>query len=250
MGLAGLEDRLREMRRRVGEELVAGLRSGGGEVLGGVERVVFFYGNGLSDDCDYCKRAMFLFAVALCLRELVVEMQAEREAQNVTGSTLGTIPIYMPAFDTLRRWNPAEEEFLQKHGVEFVESNAGLFLKVDERTAVVSYRNFNPVKQVVADLARPAVLICRPVVEDPEQDFSWKEQENDEGENVRVPAVRSRFIEPAAIVVDPDSPRVREMVRGYKAYELPELPGEKVDKEVLSLYMREAGTSTKAEYYA
>ena len=247
---AGLEDRLGEMRRRLGEELVAGLRKGGREVLGGVEKVVFFYGNGLSDDCDYCKRAMFLFAVALCLRELVVEIQGQKGAETGTGSTSKTIPIYMPAFDTLRRWNPAEEEFLHKHGVEFVESNAALFLEVDERTVVVSYRNFNPVKQVVADLARPAILICRPVAEDPEQDFSWKEQENDEGETVRVPTVRSRFIEPAAIVVDPDSPRVREMVKGYEAHELPELPGEKVDKEVLSLYMRKAGTSTKAEYYA
>ncbi len=246
LDLAGLEDRLGEMRRRVGEELVAGWRRGENEVLRGVERVVFFYGNGLSDDCDYCKRAMFLFAVVLCLRELVVEIQGETE----TESTPGTIPIYMPAFDTLRRWNPAEEEFLQKHGVEFVESNAALFLEVDERTVVVSYRNFNPVKQVVADLARPAVLICRPVTEDPEQDFSWKDHENDEGEIVRAPTVRSRFIEPAAIVVDPDSPRVREMVKGYEAHELPELPGEKVDKEVLSLYMRKASTSTKPEYYA
>jgi hypothetical protein len=114
---------------------------------------------------------------------------------------------------------------------------------------VLSYRNFNPVKQVVADLARPAALICRSVSEDPEQDFSWKEQENDDGETLRVPTVRSRFLEPGSIVVDPDSPRVRQLVKGYDAHELPEMPGDKVDKEALSLYVRKEGVPTAVDYY-
>jgi hypothetical protein len=194
----------------------------------------------MSDDCDYCKRAMFLFAVAVCLRDWVMEMK---------GGAGPRIPIFMPAFDTLRRWNPAEEEFLQQNGVEFVESNGELFLKVDERTAVVSYRNWNPVKQVVADLAKPALMICRPVSDDPEQDFAWKEQENDDGETIRVPTVRSRFIEASTIVVDPDSPRVRELVKDYDKYELPELPRGTADEEVLSLYMRKADACTKVEYW-
>jgi hypothetical protein len=205
-----------------------------------VDKIVFFYGNGMSDDCDYCKRAMFLFAVAVCLRELVMELRASTAEPR--------IPIYMPAYDTLRRWNTQEQFFLGPNGVHFVESNGELFLKVDERTVVVSYRNWNPVKQVVADIAKPAMMICRPVSDDPD-DFGWKEVENDDEEIVRVPKVRSRFIEHSAIVVDPDSPRVRKLVKDYDKYELPELPGDTADKETLSLYVRKPEASTKVEYW-
>jgi hypothetical protein len=209
--------------------------------LGVVDKVVVFYGNGMSDDCDYCKRAMFLLAVVECLREKVVELRGE-------GAKMP--PIYMPAFDTLRRWNDDEETVLRKRGVEFVDSNGEMFLMIDERTLVVSYRNWNPVKQVVADLARPAAIICRPVSDDPEQDFAWKDQENDDGETVRVPTVRSRFIEPATIVVDPDSPRVRKLVADYDKYELPELPAGTTGAEVLSLYVRKPEAATEVEYWS
>jgi hypothetical protein len=206
-----------------------------------MDKIVFFYGNGMSDDCDYCKRAMFLFAIAVCLRDLVMELRG--------GAAGGQrIPIYMPAYDTLRRWNTQEQFFLGPNGVYFVESNGELFLKVDERTLVLSYRNWNPVKQVVADLAKPAMMICRPVSDDPD-DFGWKEVENDEEEIVRVPKVRSRFIEHSAIVVDPDSPRVRKLVTDYDRYELPELPGDTAEKEVLSLHVRKPEASTKVEYW-
>lgn len=251
----GLEGRLVEERGRVmaGEgwrALVEGVKSGRGlgvgvecgkekEVLKGVKRIVFFYGNGLSDDCDYCKRAMFMFAVATCLRDLVAELG---------GSQGSEMPIYMPAFDTVRRWNATELAFLDSHGVTLVDSNGELFLQVDERTAVVSYRHWSPVKQVVADFAKPAVLVCRSVLDDPEQDFTWKEVEGEDGEMVRVPRVRARFMD-ASIAEDPDSPRVRKLVRDYDRYKLPELPGETEAKEDFSLYLRKPDASTDAEYW-
>ncbi|KAK4120685.1 hypothetical protein N657DRAFT_152442 [Parathielavia appendiculata] len=205
----------------------------------GVDKVVFFYGNGISEDFDYCRRAMFLFAVAVCLRDLVMEL---REAKGEG------IPIYMPAYDTARRWNLQEQSFLDPHGVHFVESNGELFLKVDERTMVVSYRNWNPVKQVVADIARPAMMICRPVSEDLE-DFGWNEVDNDEQETLLVPKVRSRHIDFSTIVVDPDSPRVRKLLYNYDRYELPELPGDIEEKDILSLYLRRPGASLEVEYW-
>jgi hypothetical protein len=183
---------------------------------------------------------MFLFAVAVCLRDLVRELNGE--------SGRG-IPIYMPAFDTLRRWNEAESEFLEENGVEFIESNGELFLKVDEWAVVVSYRNWNPVKQVVADIAKPAAMICRPVSDDPEQDFGWKEEELEDGSTLTVPTVRSRLLDPTTIVVDPDSPRVRRLVKDYDKFELPELPGTTADKETLNLYLRKPDASTKVEYW-
>jgi hypothetical protein len=183
---------------------------------------------------------MFMFAVAVCLRDWVLELGGDPGRK---------IPIYMPTVDSIRRWNTTEKAFLRSNGVEFVESNGELFLKVDERTAVLSYRNWNPVKQVVADMAKPAVLVCRSVSDDPEQDFAWKEVEQEDGETVRVPKVRARFLEPSSVAVDPDSPRVRKLVRDYDKYELPELPGETEAKEDFSLYLRKADASTEAEYW-
>ncbi|KAH6637253.1 hypothetical protein F5144DRAFT_547249 [Chaetomium tenue] len=175
---------------------------------------------------------------------------------ELRGETAATMPIYMPAFEIVRRWNPAEREFLQSNGVEFVESNGEMFLKVDERTVVVSYRNWNPVKQVVADIAKPAALICTPVSDDPEQDFAWKDEQagdSDDEETIRVPVVRSRLVNSYSMVADPDSPRVRKLVEDYDAFELPELPGElpteTEGKETLKLYMRKPDASTNVEYW-
>ncbi|KAK3299607.1 uncharacterized protein B0H64DRAFT_389130 [Chaetomium fimeti] len=191
---------------------------------------------------------MYVLAMVVCLRDLVLELRGEE-----AGSGQTAMPIYMPSSDIVRRWNAAEREFLESNGVELVESNGELFLKVDERTAVVSYRNWNPVKQVVADIAKPAVLICRPVSDDPNQDFAWKDEQvgdtDDEETTIRVPTVRSRLLEPSSLVVDPDSPRVRELVENYDGFELPVLPGDTIDKEVLRLYMRKPDASTKVEYW-
>ncbi|KAK4154811.1 hypothetical protein C8A00DRAFT_14095 [Chaetomidium leptoderma] len=212
----------------------------GDGVVAGVDKVVFFYASGMGDDCDYCQRAMFLFAVAVCLRDLAAELRSPEEKR---------VPIYMPAYDMARRWGVYEKEFLQRNGVEFVDSNGELFLKVDERTAVVSYRNWNPVKQVVADIAKPAVLVCRPVSWDPEEDFAWKDLEVEDGEPVRVPKVRARFIEVSTILDDPDSPRVRKLVQDYDEFQLPDLPGETAQKEMSSMYLRKADASIEVEYW-
>ena len=223
----------------------------GAGVLRGVEKMVFFhYETGLSGNCDYSKRGTYVLAMVVCLRELLAELRGE------TGPGQTAMPIYLPAFGIVRRWNAVEREFLQGNGVEFVDSNGELFLKVDERTVVISYRNWNPVKQVVADIAKPAVLICRPVSEDPEQDFAWEDEQvgdTDDEETIRVPTVRSRVIAPYSMRVDPDSPRVRKLVEDYDGFELPELlgklPWETGDKEALKLYMRKPDASTKVEYW-
>jgi hypothetical protein len=219
-------------------------------VLRGVEKMVFFYATGISGDCEFSKRGMYVLAMVVCLKELLAELRGETSP----GQT--AMPIYMPAFEIVRRWNAAEREFLHSNGVEFVESNGELFLKVDERTVVMSYRNWNPVKQVVADIAKPAVLICRPVSDDPEQDFAWEDEQvgdTDDEETIRVPVVRSRVIAPYSMIVDPDSPRVRKLVEDYDGFDLPELigelPGETTGKESLKLYMRKPDTSIKMEYW-
>lgn len=263
LGVEGLKGRLDEFCVKVRKEKEWGLIEGvvrerwGAELDGGVlrtvERVVFFYDTGMSGDDDYSKRATYVLAMVVCLRELLAELRGE------TSPGRKAIPIYMPAFGIMRRWNAAEQEFLRGNAVEFVESNGELFLKVDERTVVMSYRNWNPVKQVVADIAKPAMLICRPVSDDPEQDFAWEDEQDgdtDDEETIRVPVVRSRAIALYSIIVDPDSPRVRKLIEDYDGFELPELSGElpgeltgeTASKEALKLYMRKPDASTKVEY--
>ena len=193
-----------------------------------VDKIVFFYAWGLSDDCDICKRAMFLLSAATRLRDALtrlregdgactagavnhelptglplpaasktgelrkermrarVKMTAARaEADAVDSVPGGPIPIFVPAFDLTRIWNAEETAMLTRAGVTPIDSNGELFLKIDERTAVISYRHWNPVKQVVADMARPAIMICKPVAKNPD-DFRWREETRN-GVTVKIP---------------------------------------------------------------
>ena len=179
------------------------------ETIKSIDKIVFFYSTGLSDDCDFCKRAMFLLAMATRIRDLVMASRAgtdnRRSLATERLSTPGTasdtsvecsanaqpyqpyfldhlsegftdlsdsalnceIPIFMPAFDINRTWNESELSVLRAAGVKTIESNGELFLKIDARTAVISYRHWNPVKQVVADLTRPALFVCKPPTSPP-----------------------------------------------------------------------------------
>lgn len=219
-----------------------------GRALRSVDKIVFFYALGMTDGSAHCRRAMFLFAVVTRLQELVRELKLEAD-RGACGAPL-LPPIYMPAYDIRRTWNYRERALLRWSGVVLVESNGELFLGVDERTAVVSYRSWNPVKQVVADMARPAVLICRAVSGEgaAEGDFRWVEEDRD-GETVRVPAVRARHVDDSGLRNDPDSPRVRSMVADYDRFALPELPAQTPEQEVMSVYVRRPEASTKVDYW-
>ncbi|GAB1318254.1 hypothetical protein MFIFM68171_08464 [Madurella fahalii] len=239
MTVGQMQDRLAANRQLIGESpewktILESLAVTPRRSLERIDKIVFVYSSGMSDDCEFCKRSMLMFALVTRLRDLVSQ----------------SIPIYMPAYDIIRKWNDAESEFLRQNGVTFVKSNGRLFLKVDERTAVVSFRNWNPVKQVVADLAKPAVLVCTPVSEDSEQDFAYNVEERD-GERVRIPKIRARDLGAVAMLGDPDSPRVRKLVEDYDRFELPRLPGaisDTVEKGILSFYLRRDDVSTKVEY--
>ncbi|KAK4220748.1 hypothetical protein QBC38DRAFT_524930, partial [Podospora fimiseda] len=66
---------------------------------------------------------------------------------------------------------------LESCGVVFLDSESQLFAKVHHTSAIVSFRNFSPVKQVVMDIAKPPFMIWRPVSLDPATDFIWIEEE-------------------------------------------------------------------------
>ncbi|KAK3385932.1 hypothetical protein B0H63DRAFT_189460 [Podospora didyma] len=246
-----------------------GRRSQATTTISSIDKIVFFYSAGMSDDCDYCKRSMFMLAVATRLRELILltrQQQTQsainprvcRGEKQENGTTIpaeeaSRIPIYMPGIDIERTWNENELAVLIKAGVIPEDSNGELFLKIDARTAVVSYRHWNPVKQIVADIARPAVMICKPVQSsdndaDDNEDFVFLEEERGE-EKVMVPKVRARDLGSSIVAMDPDSPRVRKMLGRYDRHILPELPGKDAAKEVLSFHARGVGMATEVEYW-
>jgi hypothetical protein len=212
----------------------------GSEVLRHVDKLVFFYHSGLAEQTEYHRRAMYIFALATCLREWV---------QALGGRAVKDLPIYMPSTDLHGRWNDDECQFLSENGVKLIDSNGRLFLLIDDRTIVLSYRSWNPVKQVVADLARPAALVCHTVSDD--EDFEWKEEDpSDTGEGgLMVPVIRSRKIDEHSILVDPDSPRVRKMLQDYVNFGMPELPTENEPEEPISLYVRRPGVDTEVDYW-
>lgn len=290
------------------------------ENLRSIDKIVYFYSTGLSDDCDFCQRATFLLALATCIRELVIVSRQEFHKQNppraspspcrsracssqsqpstghqslpssspkstkspATSSapktqnpqTNGAIPIYMPAHDISRRWNHHELTLLRHAGVIPVSSNGKLFLEVDARSAVISYRNWNPVKQIVADLARPAMMICKAPTPNPRGDFAWRTEERLDGEVVRVPVIRAKKFDNSIVARDPDSPRVREMLdtggessgegeEGTKRAKdkkmmrkgnylrvgnVPELPRDVADPETLVWYVRRKGAKSEVGY--
>ncbi|KAK4206027.1 hypothetical protein QBC37DRAFT_155574 [Rhypophila decipiens] len=274
------------------------------ETLRAIDKIVYFYSKGMSDECDFCQRATYLLALATCIRELVITARQEHHKRSQLSAhesacpsqpasksssksnscksvepgpsqtTNGAIPIYMPASDTSRRWNPYERVILRHAGVITIPSIGKLFLKVDAHSTVISYRNENPVKQIIADLARPAMMICKPPTKRPELDFAWREDERD-GETVLVPLVRSRKFDDGIMARDPDSPRVRDMLdcgddEKQEEYEgrfvgekrtrrkgnylrvgdVPALPSDTAAKEALTMYVRRKGAKKEVEYWS
>ncbi|PNY24477.1 Uncharacterized protein TCAP_05589 [Tolypocladium capitatum] len=97
------------------------------------------------------------------------------------------------------------KEALAAKGIKVAEPETG-FLAVDEATLVFSMNPNVPVRQIIADLARPAAMIWRPVKE--EEKREWRRDSN------------GTWISPHS--TDPDSPRLLEMVKGYTQLPFPQ----------------------------
>lgn len=91
-------------------------------------------------------------------------------------------------------YSDVDKAFLTKTGFSVIENPKG-FLEVDDHSLVFSVSPNVPVKQIVADMARPAAMLWNTVEE----------------ENIRTYRC-----------TDPDSARVREMVESYEQLPLQE----------------------------
>ncbi|QDS72142.1 hypothetical protein FKW77_004217 [Venturia effusa] len=100
-------------------------------------------------------------------------------------------------------YTDADKNFLREKGVAVLEDPMA-FLEVDAETLVISIAPNVCVKQILADLTRPAVMMWDEVtVEDPTQNV-WRTEIVDGVEEIVAP-----------YRTDPNSPRVCEMVEGY-----------------------------------
>ncbi|KAI0857342.1 hypothetical protein F4860DRAFT_517925 [Xylaria cubensis] len=110
---------------------------------------------------------------------------------------------------------------LEKHGFEVIGRN-GIdgFLEVDENSLVFCKPSDIPVRQILAELARPAVIVTRPFRED---DLDWVDK-TEKVDRLRLSllswslGIHDRF--------DPDTPRTKSMFADYTGTSLWEASGE------------------------
>ncbi|KAJ6116211.1 hypothetical protein N7523_005892 [Penicillium sp. IBT 18751x] len=98
-----------------------------------------------------------------------------------------------------------DREVLGDIGFEMIDDPRG-WLEIDERSVVLSVAPNVPAKEIIADTARPAIVI-------------WNRVKNDDKDST-----------------DPDSPRVRKMMRGYKFHEF----GDEETWSDVAIYTRES----------
>ncbi|KAK1595897.1 uncharacterized protein LY79DRAFT_95789 [Colletotrichum navitas] len=109
-------------------------------------------------------------------------------------------------------YTQASIEFLKSRNIVVLNDPQG-FLDVDEHTLVFSVAPTVPVKQIVTDLARPAVIIWDNETPAEMDKMAW--------EHIRFPDGSETWISPW--ISDPDSARTRKMEKEeYTSYPFPE----------------------------
>ncbi|KAF1964089.1 hypothetical protein BU23DRAFT_370860, partial [Bimuria novae-zelandiae CBS 107.79] len=138
---------------------------------------------GYSDEGS--RRAAYQHALLLTLQEVLWEKEKKSIVECSGQSGGGIIYAQDPGY------TPVDELILGEHGITVVGNPKG-FLEVDDWTAVVSCAPSVPVKQIIADLAQPGIMIVDRICE----------------EDSKIP------------MLDPDSPRVRQQVNNsYNMFE-------------------------------
>ncbi|ORY60059.1 uncharacterized protein BCR38DRAFT_488248 [Pseudomassariella vexata] len=111
-------------------------------------------------------------------------------------------------------------DILECDNVDVAEGYGSLaFTQIDSQTLVYSVNPSVPVKQIIADIARPAIMICNRIKPRSEEKTEW--------EPVQTGDTPTKYLAPWC--ADEDSPRTREMAQEYNTmnfpdYETPEPP--------------------------
>lgn len=148
-------------------------------------------------------------ADGLPLRRSMTQHAAALTLATLFGELIGTEPLPVLVQDPA--YTPESKQVLTEVGFEVVGGLGALgFTHVDDDTVVMSCSPDVPVKQVVADIARPAVLIWNKVRPLSEESSEWTISNGRGEDSLCVPWT-----------TDQDSPRTRELVEGYDMHEFP-----------------------------
>ncbi|CAH0041332.1 unnamed protein product [Clonostachys rhizophaga] len=125
------------------------------------------------------------------------------------GKRVGKGPLKVYTQDPA--YTDSEKQVLRDHGIEVVGGSGALgFTYVDSDALVFSIAPNIPVRQIVADIARPAAMVWCTVEPEGVASPKW-EVENFGG----------KWYSVAPWSTDPDSPRTRELVDSYAVYKFP-----------------------------
>ncbi|ORY66549.1 uncharacterized protein BCR38DRAFT_296954, partial [Pseudomassariella vexata] len=180
--------------------------------LGDLERGMSDFGLNFVATCD-----------GLPLRRSMTQHAAALTMASVLGELLGTGPLPILAQDPA--YSPASKQLLADEGIKVVGGRGSLaFTHVDEQTVVFSCHPNIAVKQVVADIARPAAMIWDRVKPETEEKTQWE-----------VKVMWGEEVLCSPWTTDQDSPRTRKLVEDYDKYEF---PAERERFGDLNIYLR------------
>ncbi|CAH0047812.1 unnamed protein product [Clonostachys solani] len=143
------------------------------------------------------------------LRRAMVQHAAALTMATEFGKRVGKGPLKIFTQDPA--YTDTEKQVLRDLGIEVVGGSGSLgFTYVDSDTLVFSIAPNIPVRQIVADIARPAAMVWCTVQSDGVGTPKWR-AENFDG----------KWYSVAPWSTDPDSPRTRELIDSYAAYKFP-----------------------------
>ncbi|KAH8658046.1 hypothetical protein BX600DRAFT_514569 [Xylariales sp. PMI_506] len=146
---------------------------------------------------------------------------------HILGSRLGDVdnagPRALPVLVQDPVYSPVAQQLLKEEGIQVVSGYGSLaFTHVDDDSVVISCHPNIPVKQIIADIARPSAMIWNEVC---------KEEVNPE---LRLGIIDGEETWISPWTTDEDSPRTRQLIEGYDTYEFP--ASERFGK--LAIYIR------------
>jgi hypothetical protein len=125
-----------------------------------VNKVVAFACSTMADDKETRLRVIHQHALILTLRDVFSRQRGEEEPEI---KCFAQDPVY----------TETDEEVLRQAGITVLGDPRG-FIEVDDETAVVSFNPNIPVRQIIADIARPAVMLWDHVNSEAEAAAFWK----------------------------------------------------------------------------
>jgi hypothetical protein len=144
-------------------------------------------------------------------------------------------------------YSELDKEILQQSGIQILDDPAG-FLEVDESAVVLSFCPNVCVRQVVCDIARPAMMIWDSVILDEDQ---MEEGQRRWVRSFCVVQFRpTNTLEMMLIIsrTDPESPRVKKMVQDdYDEFKMPDYEIDHFGAKfgVAGIYVRKGGVTSR-----